>query len=343
MSDEDPNEFEDLFRPRFGRSAIAEREPVPSFRTQLARGLRKYGTGRPSRRNPRPHRPARVAVREPKASSRRCVIKARYVPLRTPQGAKDAKDHLGYLERDGVERDGSPGRFYAADENFMADEIRAPMEGEERQFRFMVSPEDTDGLDLSEFTRRLMGQVEKDLGRRLIWAAVSLAGLELRARLARARLVLGSAGPSLSLILAVVPQGDPFDVLKNELADLEIGIEDDVVKAEIHDLEGDGSVESSMNCRGREVDQQSTSCERTPTFHASRVDGTGSLGSSRSPGPSRRRCTPRGRSWWACTRRARCFPRSPCIVGPCPGTSSRRSPRSRSPLVSSRASPSPSR
>ena len=114
-----------------------------------------------------------MAVREPAASSRRCVIKAHYVQLRTPKGAKSAKEHLEYLERDGVERDGSPGRFYAADENFVAEEIRAPLEGEERQFRFIVSPEETDGLDLTEFTRRLMGQVEKDLGRRLIWAAVN--------------------------------------------------------------------------------------------------------------------------------------------------------------------------
>jgi hypothetical protein len=173
VSDEDPSEFEDLFRPRFGRSPGAERLPVPSFRLQLARVLRKYGAGRPGQRKPRPPRPGRVAVREPRASSRRCVIKGSYVQLRTPQGAKAAKDHLGYLERDGVERDGSQGRFYAEDENFSAEEIRAPRDGEQRQFRFIVSPEDTDGLDLTEFTRRLMGQVEKDLGRRLIWAAVN--------------------------------------------------------------------------------------------------------------------------------------------------------------------------
>jgi hypothetical protein len=101
------------------------------------------------------------------------VIKAHYVPLRTQQGIEAAKEHLEYLERDGVERDGSPGRFYAADESFVADEIREPLEGEERQFRFVVSPEDSDGLDLTEFTRRLVWQVEKDLGRRLIWAAVN--------------------------------------------------------------------------------------------------------------------------------------------------------------------------
>ena len=173
MSEEDPYEFEDLFRPRFGRSPGAERLPVPSFRAQLARVLRKNGGGRPGQRNPRPPRPGRVAVREPGASSRRCVIKAHYVQLWTPEGAKAAKEHLGYLERDGVERDGSPGRFYAADESFVADEIREPLEGEERQFRFIVSPEEADGLDLTEFARRLMGQVEKDIGRRLIWAAVN--------------------------------------------------------------------------------------------------------------------------------------------------------------------------
>ena len=101
------------------------------------------------------------------------MIKGSYVQLRTPQGAKAARDHLEYFERDGVERDGGHGRFYATDENFSAEEFRAPRDSEQRQFRFIVSPEDTDGLDLTEFTRRLMGQVEKDLGRRLIWAGVN--------------------------------------------------------------------------------------------------------------------------------------------------------------------------
>ena len=55
MSDEDPYEFEDLFRPRFGRSPGAERLPAPSFRAQLARALRKSGGGRSGQRNPRPN------------------------------------------------------------------------------------------------------------------------------------------------------------------------------------------------------------------------------------------------------------------------------------------------
>jgi type IV secretory pathway VirD2 relaxase len=44
---------------------------------------------------------------------------------------------------------------------------------EKRPFRFIISPEDGTGLDLKEFTRQLMAQVEEDTGRRLIWAAVN--------------------------------------------------------------------------------------------------------------------------------------------------------------------------
>jgi type IV secretory pathway VirD2 relaxase len=100
------------------------------------------------------------------------VIKARYVSM-TGNGRKIAKAHLAYLERDGVERDGSPGRLYGPDESFDAEAFRRPLDGEPRQFRFIVSPEDAHLLDLPEFTRQLMEQVEKDTGRRLEWAAVN--------------------------------------------------------------------------------------------------------------------------------------------------------------------------
>jgi uncharacterized protein DUF3363/relaxase-like protein len=100
------------------------------------------------------------------------VIKSHYVPL-GKQGLAGMRRHLRYLERDGVERDGSPGRLYGADDRFDRDTFRAPLDGEQRQFRFIVSPEDGDELDLKEFARRLMNQVENDLGRRLMWAAVN--------------------------------------------------------------------------------------------------------------------------------------------------------------------------
>jgi type IV secretory pathway VirD2 relaxase len=95
-----------------------------------------------------------------------------YRPLRG-DGLQAAKLHLAYLERDGVERDGAPGRFYGADEGFDREAFGQPLVGEQRQFRLMVSPEDGDQLDLTWFARRFMEQVEKDVGRRLVWAAVN--------------------------------------------------------------------------------------------------------------------------------------------------------------------------
>jgi hypothetical protein len=100
------------------------------------------------------------------------VIKSKYVTM-TADGRKLAARHLAYLERDGVERDGSPGRLYGPDDEFSADEFRERIPGEPRQFRFIVSPQDGARVDLTEVARQLMCQVEKDTGRRLIWAAVN--------------------------------------------------------------------------------------------------------------------------------------------------------------------------
>lgn len=100
------------------------------------------------------------------------MIKARYVKV-TPGSYKAAKLHLTYLEREGVERDGSAGKLYGADDGFDVQTFRTPIKGEQRQFRFIVSPEDGERLDLKEFARSFMRQVEKDTGRSLIWTAVN--------------------------------------------------------------------------------------------------------------------------------------------------------------------------
>jgi hypothetical protein len=91
----------------------------------------------------------------------------------TASGRKLTARHLAYLERDGVERDGSPGRLYGPDEEFSAEEFRKRIPEEKRQFRFIVSPQDGAHVDLTDFARQLMRQVEKDIGRRLIWGAVN--------------------------------------------------------------------------------------------------------------------------------------------------------------------------
>lgn len=158
-------------RPKIGRRVRRNQADVPSVYVRLSRTApRPAGAG--GRRRSAPNRPGRIAVREPHALSRRCVIKSRYVSM-TGSGRKLAARHLVYLERDGVERDGSPGRVYGADEGFSADEVRERIPEEKRQFRFIVSPQDGAQVDLTAFARQVMRQVEKDIGRRLVWAAVN--------------------------------------------------------------------------------------------------------------------------------------------------------------------------
>jgi type IV secretory pathway VirD2 relaxase len=89
-------------------------------------------------------------------------------------GAGALKAHLGYIQRDGVERDGSGGKLYSRDGvEPDADAFLKRCEEDRHQFRFIVSAEDAGHLgDLKDTTRALMVQMESDLGTRLDWLAV---------------------------------------------------------------------------------------------------------------------------------------------------------------------------
>lgn len=104
---------------------------------------------------------------------RRVIVKSRIVRLARSKGMNAARAHLRYIQRDGVTRDGAPGQLYAADQDKV--DGRAFLdraEGDRHQFRFIVSPEDGQHYDdLRSLTRRLMTQVERDLGTTLDWVA----------------------------------------------------------------------------------------------------------------------------------------------------------------------------
>jgi type IV secretory pathway VirD2 relaxase len=89
-------------------------------------------------------------------------------------GKRSTTTHLRYIEREGVGRDGEPGKAYgpATDEADLAD--FEPRGREDRhQFRFIVSPEEAGDLgDLHRYTRHLMQRMEADLGTGLDWVAV---------------------------------------------------------------------------------------------------------------------------------------------------------------------------
>lgn len=104
---------------------------------------------------------------------RRAIVKTRLVRL-GKKGLGAARAHLRYIQRDGVERDGSPGQLYGRDQDRV--DGRAFLDraaGDRHQFRFIVSAEDgADYDELRPLVRRFMARMEADLETRLDWVAV---------------------------------------------------------------------------------------------------------------------------------------------------------------------------
>ena len=105
--------------------------------------------------------------------ARRAVVKTRLVRIGT-RGMPTARAHLRYIQRDGVTREGAPGELYSAERDSADGKaFLQRCDGDRHQFRFIVSAEDgSEYPDLKPFVRRLMTQMEADLGTRLDWVAV---------------------------------------------------------------------------------------------------------------------------------------------------------------------------
>ncbi|HVB18360.1 MAG TPA: relaxase/mobilization nuclease RlxS [Stellaceae bacterium] len=170
---------DDDFEPRLGR--IGNRQLRSSYLRAVKRGVAAAGGRRRRSRfsGSRIGRGAGVGrvlgSRDRYAAfrTRRVIVKARLIKL-AGRGLKGAQVHLRYLQRDGVTRDGLPGDLYDAQH----DRANGPAflercDGDRHQFRFIVSAEDAiEYDDLKGFTRRLMRQMEADLGTKLDWVAV---------------------------------------------------------------------------------------------------------------------------------------------------------------------------
>ena len=112
------------------------------------------------------------ALRGLTSKSRGVVVKA-HVVRHGPKAAPLAA-HLSYLRRDGVTRDGAPGKMFgAADDPADARAFAERCQGDRHHFRFIVSPDDAMELsDLRAFTRDLMAQASRDLGTKIDWVAI---------------------------------------------------------------------------------------------------------------------------------------------------------------------------
>lgn len=166
---------DDRFRIRPG----APKQRGDAFINQVLRQTSKAGAkvakagNRPGARLGRGHVTARFTGASLTANSRRVTIKTRLVNL-AKAGPRSTATHLRYIEREGVGREGEPGKAYGPttdDADLGAFEERG--REDRHQFRFIVSPEDAEQLDdLRTYTRHLMARMEADLSSRLEWVAV---------------------------------------------------------------------------------------------------------------------------------------------------------------------------
>jgi len=175
MMDDRDSTHDNRFRPRTG----PPKQRGQAFVGQVLRQASKTGahalagSTRPGARLGRGHVEAQFGRTGRSVHLRRVAVKTRLVNLQRA-GRRSTSTHLRYIEREGVGRDGEPGKAYGA----LTDEVDiqafdARGRDDRHQFRLIVSPEDAGSLDdLRTFTRHLMERVSSDLGTRLDWVAV---------------------------------------------------------------------------------------------------------------------------------------------------------------------------
>jgi len=111
------------------------------------------------------------AVRPRKQFNQRCAVRITYTKSKV---AGQWRAHGRYIARESAARDGAAG---FNDGEVAVEPAQAlncwQKRGDARLWKFIVSPECGDRIDLQQLTRELMGHMEKDLGTRLEWVSVS--------------------------------------------------------------------------------------------------------------------------------------------------------------------------
>ncbi|MFA7602202.1 MAG: DUF3363 domain-containing protein [Novosphingobium sp.] len=167
-------------RPRHGgtkgRQAKSFVGQVMRAANKSGRGGRTYGTRRKGGGISRFGRGRVTGPRRARHSTdRRVVVKMRIVQHRGVKfRAAPLSRHVSYLEREGVTRDGAPGRLFdAAGDQADGSAFADRCEDDRHHFRIIISPEDAREMeDLRAYTRELMADAQRDLGTALDWVAV---------------------------------------------------------------------------------------------------------------------------------------------------------------------------
>jgi type IV secretory pathway VirD2 relaxase len=173
---------DDEFKARLGRMRAKGSTPGSQHLARLIAATARAGSGGQRSRVFHGTRIARgsgvghlLAARDCQVGlrARRVVVKTRLVKL-AGKGMSGATAHLRYIQRDGVTREGLPGELYGPDDRVIDGKAFVERgEGDRHQFRFIVAVEDAvEYDDLKPSVRRLMMQMEGDLGTDLDWVAV---------------------------------------------------------------------------------------------------------------------------------------------------------------------------
>ena len=146
------------------------RRLVPWWARALRRVSLRWGMRR-QRRSSLSARFSRLRFTALHSSLRRSVVKASFSRNRK-KGAWLA--HAKYLSRPGAQREIGKGRGFDAERESvdLVARVRTWEESDRLMWRFIVSPEDADRMNLRSHIRELVSEMERDLDTKLQWIAI---------------------------------------------------------------------------------------------------------------------------------------------------------------------------
>lgn len=104
--------------------------------------------------------------------SRRVIVKAKIVKNSDHSFRGNLREHLKYIIRSDAGLNGNkPEILFNRQEPIEIKNIEEKFSDSPHNFRFIISPEDGEKIDLKEFTVSLINSIEKDLGTKLDWIA----------------------------------------------------------------------------------------------------------------------------------------------------------------------------
>ena len=109
------------------------------------------------------------------AAVQRVVVKTYIGKTVSAKGAKAAAEHLRYLQREGAGEGGERGVAFDGEGELTPEQLsqfREKIGGDRHHFRIMVSPENGARIDLKDYARDVVKQMETDLGSRVEWLGV---------------------------------------------------------------------------------------------------------------------------------------------------------------------------